>query len=82
MEHALARCWYLDIITVVPAGNGGGEESLDVRTPQNHGSHNSALITVGGVNNRGVLWPSTSIDIDKGGSITVYAVSKNVMCAS
>ena len=83
MKRALYRCWALDIITVVAAGNDGMlQESgaLHKHTPQNHGKPNNALITVGSVDERGVLVLDTSYDrgVGFGGSLTVYAVGKNV----
>jgi hypothetical protein len=79
----LFACWANDIITVVPTGNGGADgESLDEHTPQNLGTAQNGLITVGGVENHGVLAPRTTFNGGRGGSITVYAVSENVVGAS
>jgi hypothetical protein len=83
MSSSLEACWFHDIITVVPARNTGKHGgSLDKLTPQKHGSPFNALITVGGVNNSGVLWTGTSFDGGEGGSINVYVVSKDVYGAS
>lgn len=79
-RKALQECWNNDIITVVAAGNWGETlgASVEKLTPQNWGHPNNPLITVGGVKRDGALWPESSFDVGKGGSITVYAVAENV----
>ena len=85
MNHVLRRilkkCWKNDIITVVPAGNSGKVHklSMDKTAPQNLGREDNALITVGGVDLRGVYWPGTAFDVGKGGSITIYAMAEGVI---
>ena len=78
-KRAFEKCWAHDIITVISAGNYGEQgKSLDMSTPQNIGTKDNALITVGGVNIRGALWTDTAFDRGIRGSITVYAVAENV----
>lgn len=82
MAKALRNCWRHDIITVVSAGNAGDRgSSLELATPSNLGKEDNPLITVGGVDECGVLWPRTTFDRGSGGSMTVYAVAKNVRVA-
>jgi hypothetical protein len=82
MERALDYCWAHDIITVVAAGNSGARgESLDRASPQKLGTVNNGLITVGGVDKNGVFATTTSFNAGKGGSLTVYAVSEDVVGA-
>ena len=85
MQEGLIRCWVNDIVTVVGAGNGGNDGiSLDQMTPQNLGRPYNPLITVGGVDGQGQLSlsPMSSFDVGQGGSISVYAMSEKVRCAS
>ena len=81
MQSLLDSCWQNDIITVVAAGNSGASESLDVRTPQSYGTAANGLITVGGVNRDGVLDTITTYDAGRGGSMSLYAVSHQVVQA-
>jgi hypothetical protein len=82
MNRVLNECWGQDIVTVVAAGNAGGSgESLDENTPTSLGSAANGLITVGGVDSTGLLAERTNFDAGRGGSITVYAVSENVVMA-
>ena len=81
-DQILTSCWNNDIITVVAAGNDGLlGRSLDESTPQKVGTANNGLITVGGVKNNGVLDLQTTYRAGLLGSMTVYAVSKNVVTA-
>ena len=78
----LQECWDQDIITVVPTGNSGLHGgSLDESTPQKLGTASNGLITVGGVDKDGVLHDITTLDAHSGGSISVYAMSKDVVGA-
>lgn len=83
MERVLERSWRNDIITVVAAGNSDNSGStLDSASPQVVGAPSNPLITVGAVDNRGILMPLTRYqDGDKGGSISVYAVGEWVLGA-
>jgi len=67
-----------NIVVVVAAGNGGPGTSLDQVAPQNQGSSNIALITVGGLDNRGQFFKITTRDRARGGSITIHAGAKDV----
>ena len=72
----------LDVIFVVAAGNDGENgHSLDEFVPQQLGTQQNSLITVGGVYSNGVLDTITTFDKGEGGSISVYALSRNVMVA-
>lgn len=83
MKQLLESCWIHDIITVIAAGNGANrDDSLDEATPQNHGTTNNGLITVGAVTKEGVLMPITTFDKGEGGSMTVYAVGEEVVAAT
>ena len=79
-EEVLDDCWRNDIITVISAGNFGHVPgmSLEKITPQNLGTPDNGLITVGGVTATGALWTQSSVDAGKGGSVTVYAVAEKV----
>ncbi len=76
LRERLESSWQNDIITVVAAGNEG--RPLDRVTPQKLGTAENALITVGGVNNKGVLDSITNFNAGRGGSLTVYALSDGV----
>jgi subtilisin family serine protease len=81
MSELLQECWDNGIVTVVAAGNDGGMgKNLGQTLPQSLGKPNNPLITVGGINNDGSLWPDTTPE-GKAGSITV-SLTANVKCAS
>lgn len=72
-----------DITVVVAAGNDGQSPSfLDQTSPQNLGTTENALITVGGLEKDGSLYPDTTSDRGNGGALTVYAAARDVLTAS
>lgn len=82
MQRILEDMWSMDVTMVVAAGNDGQlGHSLDEIVPQKLGSPDNALITVGGVYKDGTLDDLTTFDSGAGGSITVYAVSRDVVAA-
>lgn len=83
-------CWEKDIITTVAAGNDGqlGSGSLSYYTPQEMGTPDNALITVGGVYANGVLWEHSNFERPSGvnhangrGSLSVFTLSVQVLAA-
>lgn len=82
-DYTLDYCWQHDVITVTAAGNAGLlGQTLDQTTPQKHGTPSNGLITVGGVEVNGVLYPETNRDRGQGGSLTLYAIARDVAGAS
>jgi hypothetical protein len=83
LRGLIERCWESNIVTVAAAGNGGlAGDFLDLNSPQDMGKDNNTLITVGAVNLDGTLWPGSTPDRGRGGSITVYAQGESVRVAS
>ena len=82
LQRAISEC---NIVFVTAVGNGGrdGVFSLDQTSPQNLATDTSSIITVGGVNSDGTLDPGSSPQVidGNGGSITIYAQSRDVQCA-
>lgn len=71
MNRVLNECWDND---------GEIGKTLDETTPQNAGTTSNGLITVGGVDSDGMLHDITNFKSDRrGGSITVYVVSKTLV---
>lgn len=70
-----------DITVTIPAGN-DAPTSLSMITPQNLGTTDNALITVGGVEKDGSLFTLTNPDLGNGGSITIYGAAREVLVAS
>jgi subtilisin family serine protease len=82
-ERLLRKCWNSEIVTVVAAGNDGRNEGvLNDNVPTALGNVSNELITVGGINLDGSLWPETTIDDGSGGSMTVSLVASDVLCAA
>lgn len=72
-----------DITVVVAAGNDGmSSVFLDQITPQNLGTANNGLITVGGLEKDGSLYKDTTPDRGNGGSLSIYAAARDVKVAS
>ena len=69
-----------DITVVIPTGN-DAPTGLDRITPQNLGTTDNGLITVGGVEKNGALFPDTNPDLGSGGSISIYAAARDVLVA-
>jgi hypothetical protein len=69
-----------DITVVIPTGNDAPND-LDSITPQNLGTTANGLITVGGVEKNGALFPDTNPDLGSGGSISIYAAARDVLVA-
>jgi subtilisin family serine protease len=69
-----------DITVVIPTGN-DAPTGLDRITPQNLGTTANGLITVGGVEKNGALFPDTNPDLGSGGSISIYAAARDVLVA-
>jgi hypothetical protein len=72
------------IVTVIAAGNDGKLlRNLGQTVPQSLGKANNPLITVGGINYDGSLWPETTPEGigSNSGSITV-SLAADVQCAS
>jgi hypothetical protein len=70
-----------DIVVTIPTGN-QAPTSLAMVTPQNLGTTDNALITVGGVEKDGSLFTDSNPDLGTGGSITIYAAARQVLVAS
>lgn len=71
-----------DITVVIAAGNDGVSSFLDQTTPQNLGTSDNALITVGALEKDGSLYTDTTPDRGNGGSISIYAPGRDVTAAS
>jgi len=69
-----------DIAVTVAAGN--DRQNLNEITPQNLGTTDNGLITVGAVEKNGALFADTNPDLGSGGSISIYAAGRGVVCAS
>lgn len=70
-----------NIVVILASGNDGqAKVSLDQITPQNLGS-TMDVITVGGVDSSGILYPQTTPNIGNGGSITIYGGAVDVPTA-
>ena len=69
-----------DIVVTSPAGN-DAPISLDQLTPQNLGTTDNALITVGGLEKDGSLYVPSCPDVGNGGSMTIYAAARDVKVA-
>lgn len=83
MLRALQFAWANDIITVIASGNDGDRGlKLAHSTPQNLGTVDNALITVGGVIADGSVSTITRLPTDDGGSMTVYGISDDVWVAN
>jgi len=70
-----------DITVVIATGN-EAPDPLSNTTPQNRGTRDNELITVGSVEVDGTLNTDTSPDLGDGGSITLYAAGRNVKVAT
>jgi subtilisin family serine protease len=70
-----------DIVVTIPTGN-GAPASLGRTTPQNLGTTDNALITVGGVEKDGSLFRDSNPNLGDGGSITLYAAARDVLVAN
>lgn len=70
-----------DITVTVAAGN-DAPTGLHQITPQNLGTTDNGLITVGGVEKNGALFTNTNPDLGSGGSISIYAAARDVLVAS
>ena len=89
LKAIFARLFDLGVTIVLAAGNEGNSDdpkTLDMTYPQSFGDDNDdnfPLITVGGINNNGSYWPAT-VPHRPGleGSMSVYAQSTNVQCAT
>jgi subtilisin family serine protease len=68
-----------DITVIVAAGNDARD--LNEITPQNLGTADNGLLTVGGVEKNGGLFADTNPDLGNGGSISVYAAARDVLVA-
>ena len=80
MNQVIPFAQELDIAVIVAAGN--DRQGLNEITPQNIGTTENGLITVGGVEKNGALFADTNPDLDSGGSISIYAAARDVLCAS
>lgn len=72
-----------DITVVLPTGNDGMiEASLDEFTPQNLGTQDNALITVGGVEKAAATYASPALHLTDAGSeaCTVNRCSQTILC--
>lgn len=82
MEGLFEEFWSNGIVTVIAAGNEAGSGvHLGDRLPQAIGKPDNPLITVGGIENDGTWWDSTSPKAGGNGSITV-SLAAHVTCAS
>ncbi|KAK3049051.1 hypothetical protein LTR09_009705 [Extremus antarcticus] len=79
MQTMLQDAWDAGIVTIVAAGNDGGTTAK--ATPQRLGTTDNGLITVGGIQNDGSIWPQ-SVRQGTRGSLTISAVSAALTCAS
>jgi subtilisin family serine protease len=69
-----------DVTVIVAAGNDG--RALNEVSPQNLGTTENGLMTVGGVEKDGTLFTDTNHDLGLGGSISIYAAAREVLCAA
>lgn len=81
MDRAIPFAAANDITVVIATGN-NAPDPLDTFTPQNLGTPDNALVTVGGVDVHGVLYTYTTPDLGNGGSITIYAAAVDVKVAT
>jgi hypothetical protein len=70
-----------DIVVTIPTGNDAPID-LNMVTPQNLGTTDNALITVGGVERDGSLFTASNPDLGNGGSISIYAAAREVLVAT
>ena len=76
LDDLLKKCWELDIVTVIAAGNDGDFPSRDLKDsiPACLGTPDNALITVGAATKDGQRHHLTTREVKGGaGSITVWA---------
>jgi hypothetical protein len=69
-----------DIAVIVAAGN--DDRALNEVSPQKLGTTDNGLMAVGGVEKDGTLFTDTNHDLGLGGSISVYAAAREVLCAA
>jgi hypothetical protein len=81
MNQAIPFAAENDIVVTIPTGN-QAPTSLAMITPQNLGTADNALITVGGVEKDGSLFTDSNPDLGTGGSISIYAAARQVLVAS
>ena len=81
LNQAIPFAQQQDITVVIPAGN-EAPTGLHQISPQNLGTTDNGLITVGGVEKNGALFTDTNPDLGSGGSISIYAAARDVLCAS
>jgi subtilisin family serine protease len=81
MNQAIPFAQEKDITVIIPAGN-DAPTGLHNNTPQVLGTADNGLITVGGVEMDGSLFTLTNPDLGLGGSISIYAPARDVLCAS
>jgi subtilisin family serine protease len=79
MNQAIPLAQEKDITVIVAAGNDARD--LNEITPQNLGTADNGLLTIGGVEKNGALFADTNPDIGNGGSISIYAAARDVLCA-
>ena len=65
------------MVVVIAAGNANGEK-LEERIPQSMGTDFNSIITVGGVDEDGQIWEHSTSQGSGGGSLTVFAKSKDL----
>jgi hypothetical protein len=81
MKQVIPFAQEQDITVIIPAGN-DAPTGLHENTPQILGTADNGLITVGGVEMDGSLFTLTNPDLGMGGSISIYAPARDVLCAS
>lgn len=74
-------CWEKDIVVVVCATNVGPELSLDEQAPQDLGTPDNPLITVGGVGKDGTYYLGTATSAEGQGHVDLYAGAIDVTVA-
>lgn len=77
LEDFISELEQLDVVVVIAAGN-ENEEKLEDRIPQGMGTTSNSIITVGGVDEDGQIWEHSTSQGSGGGSLTVFAKSKDL----
>lgn len=77
LEDFISELEQLDVVVVIAAGN-ENKEKLEDRIPQGMGTATNSIITVGGVDEDGQIWEHSTSQGSGGGSLTVFAQSKDL----
>ena len=81
MDRTIPFAQEKDIAVVVASGN-EAPDALDQFSPQNLGTADNSLITVGALEKDGSLFKDTTPDRGMGGALTVYAAGRTIEVAT